>query len=165
MKMFGVSAHPRRLKKSVRLKHLGSVERGFSSPQRSCNTLSGADSKEKRPRIYVLGPRRRAAFELLGYSSAEPRGKRRGNRAARGLLSIGRQAQIIAVLASMVVQMVELSVPYIWSLALDPVLRVVIRKIDVMQTLTGFQHSMTRLARKTYKPPKAKTIIRPNRCR
>ena len=56
---------------------------------------------------------------------------------------MGRQAHMIAVLASMVVHMVELSVPYIWSLALDPVLRVVIRKIDVMQTLTGRQHSKT----------------------
>lgn len=72
---------------------------------------------------------------------------------------------MMAVLASMVVQIVELSVPYIWSLALDPVLRVVIRKIDVMQTLTGSQHSKTRLIRKTYKPPSAKTIIRPNLCR
>lgn len=50
---------------------------------------------------------------------------------------------MIAVLASMVVQIVELSVPYIWSFALDPVLRVVIRKIDVMQTLTGCQHNKT----------------------
>lgn len=56
---------------------------------------------------------------------------------------MGRQAHMIAVLASMVVQMVELSVPYIWSLVLDPVLRVVIRKIDVMQTLTGRQHGET----------------------
>lgn len=48
---------------------------------------------------------------------------------------------MIAVLASMVVQIVELSAPYIWSLALDPVLRVVIRKIEVMQTLTGCQHT------------------------
>ena len=78
---------------------------------------------------------------------------------------MGRQAHMIAVLASMVVQMVELSVPYIWSLALDPVLSVVIRKIDVMQTLTRFQHHKTRIAKETYKPPKAKTIIRPNRCR
>ena len=44
---------------------------------------------------------------------------------------------MIAVLASMVVQIVELRVPYIWSLAFDPTLRVVIRRIDVMQTLTG----------------------------
>ena len=84
-------------------------------------------------RTYV--PRRRAAFELLEYSSPEARGKRRGKRAARGLLSMGRQAQMMAVLDSIVVQIVELSVPYNWSLALDPVLRVVIRKIDVMQTL------------------------------
>lgn len=72
---------------------------------------------------------------------------------------------MIAVLASMVVQIVELSVPCIWSLFLDPVLRVVIRKIDVMQTLTGCQHYETQMARETYKPPKAKTIIRPRRCR
>ena len=78
---------------------------------------------------------------------------------------MGRHAQMIAVLASIVVQMVELSVPYIWSLALDPVLSVVIRKIDVMHTLTDFQHHKKRIAKETYKPPKAKTIIRPSRCR
>ncbi len=78
---------------------------------------------------------------------------------------MGRQAHMIAVLASIVVQILELSVPYIWSLAFDPVLSVVIRKIDVMQTLTGCQHSKTRIARDAYKPPKAKTIMRPNRCR
>ena len=50
---------------------------------------------------------------------------------------MGRHAQMIAVLVSIVVQMVELRVPYIWSLALDPCLRVVIRRIDVMQTLVG----------------------------
>ena len=72
---------------------------------------------------------------------------------------------MIAVLASMVVQIVELSVPYIWSLALDPVLRVVIRKIAVMQTLTACQLHNFRITTETYKPPKAKTIIRPNRCR
>ena len=65
----------------------------------------------------------------------------------------------------MVVQIVESSVPYIWSLDLDPVLRVVIRKIDVMQTLTGCQLNKTRITGETYKPPKAKTIMRPNRCR
>ena len=54
---------------------------------------------------------------------------------------------MIAVLASMVVQIVELSVPYIWSLALDPVLRVVIRKIDVMQTLTACQLHQFHIAR------------------
>lgn len=78
---------------------------------------------------------------------------------------MGRQAHMIAVLASMVVQIVELSVPYNWSLSLDPVLRVVIRKIDVMQTLTGCQHKKMRMARETYKPPKAKTMMRPIRCR
>ena len=52
---------------------------------------------------------------------------------------MGRQAQMMAVLVSIVVQIVELSVPYNWSLALDPVLRVVIRKIDVMQTLIRYQ--------------------------
>ncbi len=72
---------------------------------------------------------------------------------------------MIAVLASMVVQIVELRVPYIWSFALDPVSRVVIRKIDVMQTLTGCQLNKTRNAKETYNPPKAKTIMRPNRCR
>ena len=77
----------------------------------SCDGKHGADMEEYCPCIYI--PRRRAAFEPLEYSSAEPRGKRRGKRAARGLLSMGRQAHMIAVLASMVVQIVELSVPYI----------------------------------------------------
>ena len=52
---------------------------------------------------------------------------------------MGKQAQMMAVLDSIVVQIVELSVPYNVSLALDPVLRVVIRKIDVMQTLICYQ--------------------------
>lgn len=65
---------------------------------------------------------------------------------------MGRQAHMIAVLDSIVVQIVELSVPYIWSLALDPVLRVVIRKIDVMQTLTGCQHSQTRISGRDLQP-------------
>ena len=78
---------------------------------------------------------------------------------------MGRQAQMMAVLDSIVVQIVELSVPYNWSLALDPVLRVVIRKTDVMQTLICYQQAKASIPRGTYKPPKANTIMRPSRCR
>ena len=78
---------------------------------------------------------------------------------------MGRQAQMMAVLDSIVVQIVELSVPYNWSLALDPVSRVVIRKIDVMQTLICCQQVKAWFSKGTYKPPKANTIMRPSRCR
>ena len=78
---------------------------------------------------------------------------------------MGRQAQMMAVLDSIVVQIVELSVPYNWSLALDPVLRVVIRKTDVMQKLLFYQQDKAWTPRGTYKPPNANTIISPSRCR
>lgn len=45
------------------------------------------------------------------------------------------------VFASMVVQTVEVNVPYVWSLLLDPASRVVIRKIDVTQTLSAISKS------------------------
>ncbi len=52
---------------------------------------------------------------------------------------MGRQAQMIPVFASIVVQIVELSVPKVWSLFWPPVLRVVKRRIDVTQTLSACQ--------------------------
>ena len=42
---------------------------------------------------------------------------------------------MIPVFASIVVQMVELSVPKVWSLFLELVSSVVMRRIEVMQTL------------------------------
>lgn len=53
----------------------------------------------------------------------------------RGIRTIGRQAQMIAVLASMVVHNVESVVPSFTSLALEDVLRVSMRAMEVPQTL------------------------------
>ena len=44
---------------------------------------------------------------------------------------------MIPVPASMVVQVVEIKVPYVWSADLDAGLSVVMRKIEVTHTLHG----------------------------
>ena len=66
-------------------------------------------------------------------SRMKSRGKTRDN----GLFSIGRQAQMIPVFASMVVQIVETYVPYVGSLLFEPAFRVVIRNTDVTHTLSA----------------------------
>jgi hypothetical protein len=87
----------------------------------------------------------------------------RGNKIARGFLSIGRQAQMIPVLHSTVVHMVELRTPKVWSVALEPVSSVVMRSIDVMQTLKQYQPGLKSHHRTiTYKNPRQNTIVRPN---
>lgn len=53
----------------------------------------------------------------------------------RGIRTIGRQAQMIAVLALMVVHNVESVVPSFTSLALEDVLSVSMRAMEVPQTL------------------------------
>ena len=65
-----------------------------------------------------------------------PWGKSFGKSAARGALIIGRQAQMMPVLASMVVQIVDVRVPWVWSLDLELAFRVVVRRIEVTQTLS-----------------------------
>lgn len=72
---------------------------------------------------------------------------------------------MMPVFASMVVQTVEVNVPYVWSLLLDPDSRVVIRKIDVTQTLSAISKGQLWKDWETNKPPKAKTTIRPSFCR
>lgn len=52
---------------------------------------------------------------------------------------MGKQAQMMPVFASMVVQTVETSVPYIWSLLFEPFSRVVMRKIEVTPTLSNYE--------------------------
>lgn len=59
--------------------------------------------------------------------------------------------------------MVELRTPKVWSLALELVSRVVIRRIDVMQTLGTINYrSSSHRGRATYKNPRQKTIISPH---
>ena len=48
---------------------------------------------------------------------------------------MGRQAQMIPVFASIVVQMVELRLPNVWSLDFELTSSVVILRTDVIQTL------------------------------
>ena len=60
---------------------------------------------------------------------------KRGNAWIRGILNIGRQEQMIPVFASMMVHIVEILVAAVWSGAVDENFRVVIRRIDVTQTL------------------------------
>jgi len=65
------------------------------------------------------------------------REKRWGKRRVRGVLSIGLQEQMMPVLASTMVQMVDTIVAWVGSGAVEENLRVVMRRIDVMQTLGG----------------------------
>jgi len=80
--------------------------------------LSSSRSQPSRPlggevRATEEAGWKRWEFEKPEYSGVaeEPGGKSQGKRDVSGPLSMGRQAQIMPVLASMVVQMVEFRVP------------------------------------------------------
>ncbi len=107
--------------------------------------------------LVTVGP-----LSVFSTSFEEVRAKIRGKISVSGTLSIGRQAHIMPVLASMIVHMVEIMVPYVWSTDLEDVSRVVMRRIEVTQTLVVILEKSNQTVGETYKLPSANTNISPN---